>query len=55
MKISSNFVQFNNFDISLLQLSNIFGKISDSSKLWEFRSQNTKAMAKGKKVNFAFT
>jgi hypothetical protein len=43
MTISSNFVQFNNFDISLLQLSNFFGKISDCFKLWEFRSQNTKA------------
>ncbi len=55
MIISPNFVQFNNFVLSLFQFSNYFGNISDSFKLPKFWTHNMKAMAKDKRVNIAVT
>ncbi len=53
--ISSNFIQFCNFELSYLQFSKMFANILDSSELHKFQTYNTKAMAKGKKVNIAVT
>jgi hypothetical protein len=40
---------------SLLLFSKFLGKILDSFQLQKFQTQNTKAMAKDKKVNIAVT
>ncbi len=46
MIISSHFIQFLNFVISLLRYSNIFSRISDSFKFQKFWTHYVKAMAK---------
>ncbi len=55
MLISSHFVQFYNFSLSLLQFLKIFGNISDSFELRKFWTHKMKATAKDKKVNIAVT
>ncbi len=55
MKFSSNFVKLSNFSLSLSQFAKFVDNISDAFELWKFQTHNTKAMAKDKKVNIAFT
>jgi hypothetical protein len=55
MIISSNFFQFDNFLLSLLQFSIFFGKILDYFELQKFWTNHTKAMAEDEKVNVAVT
>ncbi len=53
--IKYNFVQFCNFTVSLSKFLKILGNISDSFKLEQFLTHNTKVMAKDKKVNTKVT
>ncbi len=55
MILNDNLFQFHDYMISLLQFSNIFGKILDSFKLQNFWTRNLKLMAKDKKVNIEVT
>jgi hypothetical protein len=55
MIISSNFIQFCTFILSLSQILKLFGNISDSFKLWQYWTFNMTSMDKDKKVYIAVT
>ena len=55
MAISSNYVQFYDLVNLILQLSVSFQILSNSFKIWGFRTHNMKVKPKGKKVNIALT
>ncbi len=52
MTVSSNYVQFCDFELSILHNSNIFINILNSFEFQKFWSHKVKAMAKRQKINF---